>query len=58
MNISSSNIFLTIQKIFDGELFIRTLSTTLLQIFCDFMLHFKVIFESLKVPDDTCRGDV
>ena len=35
------------------ELFIRTLSTTLLQILCKFMLHSKVIFENLKGPDDS-----
>ena len=37
----------------EGELFIRTLSTTLLQIFCEFMLHSKVIFESMADTDDT-----
>ena len=37
---SQSNIL----KIFEGELIIRTLSTTLLEIFCKFMLHSKVIF--------------
>ena len=30
--------------------------TTLLQIFCDFMINSKVIFKSIKVPDDFCQG--
>ena len=34
-------------------MFIRTLSSTLLQIFCEFMLHPKVIFESMREADDT-----
>ena len=35
---------------------ITTLSTTLLSMFCEFMLHFKVIFQSLTGPDDTRHG--
>ena len=31
----------------------RSLSTTLLQIFCKFLSHSKVIFKSLAGPDDT-----
>ena len=42
-----------IQKIFEEELFVGTLSTTLLQIFCKFTLHSKVIFKSMKGPEDT-----
>ena len=41
-----------IKKIFEGELFILTLSSTLFQISCEFMLHFKVISKSLIEPDD------
>ena len=40
-----------IQKIFDGELFIRTLSTGLLQ-----TLNSKVIFKSKTGPDDTAQA--
>ena len=42
-----------IQKILDGELFIRILSTTLLEIVGKSMLHSKVILKSLTGPDDT-----
>ena len=35
-----------------GELFMRTLSTTLLQIFSKFMLNSKVIFKRMTSPDD------
>ena len=37
-------------------MFIRILPTTLLQIFCENLLHFQVIFKSMKVADDTSRG--
>ena len=40
------------KKIFGGELIIRTLSTTPLQIICKSMLHSKVIFKSMTDPDD------
>ena len=46
------------QKIFEGELFFNTLSATLLQIFWEFMLHSKVIFESMTGPDDTGQVDL
>ena len=38
--------------IFEGEMLIRTLSTTLLQIFCKIILISKVIIESIIDPDD------
>ena len=41
------------QKIFEGEMFIRILPTTLLQIFCENLLYFQVIFKSMKIADDT-----
>ena len=39
-------------KIFDGEMSITTLPTTLLQIICKTILNFKVIAKSTKDPDD------
>ena len=50
------DIFLTktfLSKIFEGEMFIRMLPTTLLQIFCENLLYFQVIFKSMKLADDT-----
>ena len=47
-----------IQKIFEEELFIATLSTTLLQIFCKVMLHSKIIFKSMSGPDDIGQVDL
>ena len=44
------------RKIFEGELFIQTPSTTLLQIFYKFMLHSKVIFKSMIGPDNNDQG--
>ena len=46
------------KKIFEEELFIRTLSTTLLQIFCKCMLYSKVIFKNMIIPDDACQVDL
>ena len=43
---------------FKGELFIRTLSTTFIETFCEFMLHSKVIFKSMTGPDDTGHVDL
>ena len=40
-------------KIFDGEMFIGTRLTNLLQIFCKMIVNFKVIVKSMKDPDDT-----
>ena len=37
---------------------IETLPTTFLQIFCKFILHFKVIFKSMTGPDDTSQVDL
>ena len=45
------------QKIFEGEMFIRILPTTLLQIFCENLLYFQVIFKSMKIADDTFLGN-
>ena len=39
-------------KIFHGEMSIRILSTTLLQIFCKKIPNFKVIVKSIIDPDD------
>ena len=38
-------------------MFIKALSTTLLQLFCKLMLHLKVIFKSMTGPDDTGQVD-
>ena len=39
-------------KIFIGEMLIRTLPTSLLQIFCKIILNSKVIVKSIIDPDD------
>ena len=44
-------------KIFEGEMLIRILPTTLLQIFCKNLLYFQVIFRSMKIADDTFLGN-
>ena len=41
-----------IGKIFEGEMFIRTLPITLLQIFCKIIFNCKVIVKSIPGPDD------
>ena len=41
----------------EGEVWIRTLSTTLLEIFCEFMLYLQVIFKSRKESDDIFPGN-
>ena len=50
------NIFL-IQAFFlqisEGKMLIRIQTTTLLQIFCEFLLYYQVIFKSMRVADDT-----
>ena len=46
------------RKIFEGEMFITTLYTTLLQIFCEYFLDEKVISESITGPDKICQGDL
>ena len=54
------HIFLTkacLSKLFEGEMFIRLLPTTLLQIFCENLLYFQVIFKSVKIADDTFLGN-
>ena len=40
-------------KTFEGELFIRSQTTTPLQIFCELSLYSQVIFKSMRVADDT-----
>ena len=40
-------------KIFEGEMFIRSQTITLLQIFCELMLSFKVILKTMRVADVT-----
>ena len=42
-------------KIFEGEMFIRSQTIALLQIVCELMLYFQVIFESTRVADDTFK---
>ena len=39
-------------KSFEGEIFIRSLPTTLLQILSYIILNFKVLIKSIKDPDD------
>ena len=41
-----------IKKIFDREMLIKTLPTTLLQILLQVVLYYKVIVKSTIVPDD------
>ena len=43
-------------KTFEGEMFIRSQITTLLQIFSELSLYSQVIFKSMKVADDTSGG--
>ena len=45
-------------KIFDGEILIKILPTTLLQVFCEIMSTAKLIFKSIKDPDDICHGEI
>ena len=47
-----------IRKIFEGEMLFRTQPTILLQIFCEFVIHSQVIFESIIGPEYTCQGDL
>ena len=42
-------------EIFGGEMLIRTLITTLPQMFCKIILIFKVIFKSTIGPEDNFR---
>ena len=52
---SSQKAFLS--KISEGEMFIRILPTTLLQIFFENLLYFQVIFKSMNIADDTFLGN-
>ena len=38
-------------------MFIGILPTTLLQIFCENLLYFQVIFKSMNIADDIFRGN-
>ena len=40
-------------KTFEGEMLIRSQTTTFLQIFCELSLYSKVIIKSMRVADDT-----
>ena len=42
---------------FEADLFIKTPSTTFLQMFWEFLLHSKGIFKSMTGPDDICLVD-
>ena len=43
-------------EIFEGEMFVRKLSTNLLQIFCRTFLTSQVIIKIIKNPKTICRG--
>ena len=43
------------QKIFEGEILVTTQPTILLQTFCEFSAHSKIIFKSVTNPDDTSQ---
>ena len=45
------------RKIFEGEMLIRSQTTTLLLIFCELLLYSQVIFKSMKVADDTSKSN-
>ena len=45
-------------KILEGELFIKSLSTTVLQIVCKFLLYYEVIFQYMSGPDVSCQIDL
>ena len=40
------------------EMLINIQVTTLVQIFCEFMINTRVIFKIVKSPDDSCQGDI
>ena len=42
---------------FEGEVLIRTQSSTLLQIICELMLYLQVIFKSMKEADTIFQGN-
>ena len=43
------------QKFFQEEILIRSWDTTLLQIFCEFVINSKVIWKIIKGPEDNCQ---
>ena len=55
LNLSNKS---NIREIYEGEMFIRTQSAILLQIFHEFMISSKINFKSIVGPDDTCQGDL
>ena len=52
---SSQKCFLS--NIFEGEMFSLIYPTSLLQIFCENLLYFQVIFKIMKIADDTFLGN-
>ena len=42
-----------LKKTFEGEMLIRSETTTLLQIFCEFSLYSQVVFKSMRVADNS-----
>ena len=44
------------QKILEGVRFFKIQSTIFLQIFCEFISNSKVMFKSIKGPDNSCQG--
>ena len=43
-------------KIFEGEMYIISLPTTLIQIFYKYVLNFQVIIKSFNDPDDNFKS--
>ena len=46
------------EKIAEGEMLVRTQSTTLFQIFCKIILYFLVIFKSMKELDNIFSKEI
>ena len=46
-----------IGEIFEGEMFIRTLKTTFLEIFWEITLNLKVIIKSIIYPDNNIKSN-
>ena len=40
-------------RTFEEEMLIRSHTTTLIQIFCELLLNYQVIFKGVRVADDT-----
>ena len=56
VSLIQTTFFWGLQKIFEGEMFIRTKPINLLQIIFCVMLNFQVIFKSFIDPDDIFPG--